>query len=70
MADLADLAQDLTETRLEQSLRNRTTLSIPFSGVCLSCQEPVQGKRRFCDAGCREDWEQERRRKFANLNTR
>ena len=62
--DFADEAQMLTESHLEKSLRSRKTLTIPFSGRCLSCEEPVDGERRFCDSECRSDWEDALKRKF------
>lgn len=62
--DFADEAQQITEAHIEKSLRDRPKLTIPFSGVCLSCEEPVEGERRFCDAGCRHDWEIARKRQF------
>ncbi len=64
MTDVVDEAQEVTEAFIAQSLRNRKTLTIPFSGVCLSCEEPVEGQRRFCDSECRADWENELKRKF------
>lgn len=62
--DFADKAQELTEIHIEQSLRSRKTLTMPFSGACLACEEPVEGKRRFCNSTCRADWENELKRKF------
>lgn len=61
--DLADMAQDLTETRLAKSLeKKRNTLTIPYSGHCLACGEEVH-ERRYCDSHCRETHEQQLRRK-------
>jgi len=62
--DIADKAQEDIDTHLEGLLRNRKTITIPFSGFCLSCQEPVEGKRRFCDKECSTDWEHEKKKKF------
>lgn len=62
--DFADEAQTRSENLLAQQLANRQTLTIPFSGVCLSCEEPLTEKRRFCDSECREDYERERKRKM------
>jgi hypothetical protein len=61
MPDIIDQAQELSETRLAESLSKRKTLTIPFSGSCLSCGEPVE-ERRYCDASCREDHEEKMRR--------
>ena len=54
--DFADDAQFRTEAHIDAALKRRQTLTVPFSGFCLSCKEPV-GKRRFCDSNCREDYE-------------
>lgn len=56
--DLADKAQELIESRLQDALAltKRETLTVPFSGFCLSCNEPVV-ERRFCDSDCREQHE-------------
>jgi len=62
MADFGDMAQELTETRLAHSLQKRKLLTLPFSGFCLSCEEPV-GERRFCDSDCRQDYETTREKK-------
>lgn len=61
-ADMADIAQDFTEQALKKSLDKRKTLTVPFSGSCLACNEPV-GERRYCDSHCRDIHEQEMRRK-------
>lgn len=60
--DFADEAQQRTENHLEAALNARKTLTVPFSGKCLSCQEPVV-ERRFCDSHCREDYERTQKRK-------
>ena len=60
--DSADEAQMLIDSRIEDAIRSRKTLSLPFSGFCLSCQEPI-GARRFCDADCRSDYEAGLRRR-------
>lgn len=60
-ADIVDHAQDLNETRLANALASRKTLTIPFSGSCLACHEPVS-ERRYCDSDCREAHENHLRR--------
>lgn len=60
--DFGDEAQLRTEQHLETQLKKRKTLTVPFSGSCLSCDEPV-GERRFCDSDCREDWEKKQKLK-------
>lgn len=61
--DIADAAQELSGEFIENSLKNRKTLSTPFSGFCLSCEEPVTD-RRYCDSFCREDHEKAMIRKM------
>lgn len=64
MMDFADEAQALSDTYLEAALqKSRKTLTLPFSGFCLCCKEPVQ-ERRFCDSDCRETYETNLKRKF------
>jgi hypothetical protein len=61
--DFGDEAQERQETFLRRSLdtfRNNNA-SIPYSGVCLHCSEPVDQKR-FCDSFCREHWELNRKK--------
>ena len=60
-ADFADEAQQINEDFLEMSLRNRPKTTIPFSGFCLHCEEPVI-QRRYCDSTCREAHELKQRR--------
>jgi len=54
--DFADEAQGINELFLQNSLKQRKPTSIPFSGFCLNCEEPVT-ERRFCDSECREQHE-------------
>lgn len=58
--DFGDEAQAINEKHLEVALSSRKKLTVPFSGFCLSCEEPI-GQRRFCDSTCREEWERQRR---------
>lgn len=60
--DFADEAQARSEVHLKAALSSRKTLSVPYSGFCLCCQEPVE-ERRFCDSDCREQFETEQKRK-------
>ncbi len=60
--DFADEAQQLSELHLEESLKKRKVLTIPFSGFCLNCSEPV-GQQRYCDSDCRKQHELAMRRK-------
>lgn len=63
-ADFADLAQDLIENNIDKAIsKRRQTLSLPFSGFCLCCKEPV-AERRFCDKDCRELYEARQKKRF------
>lgn len=55
-ADIVDQAQDLVDSNIQSALQNRKVLSVPYSGACLSCGEPVT-ERRYCDSFCREEHE-------------
>lgn len=57
MADIGDKASELSEQLLTASLRNINTITVPFSGLCLSCEEPIDKDRRYCDIDCRDDHE-------------
>lgn len=62
--DFADEAQLRSENHLEAALqKQRSTLTVPYSGFCLSCKEPV-GQKRFCDSDCRDDFEAKQKSKF------
>ena len=62
MPDVVDDAQVLIQRSLDDSLRKRKLLRLPFSGFCLACSEPVV-ERRFCNADCREHFETSLRRR-------
>jgi len=62
MADLADKANDLQELELQNILKKQSNIpKIPFSGSCLSCDEPLS-QARYCDSYCRENHEKKLRR--------
>lgn len=54
--DTVDEAQALSEQLINKAIQNRSRLTVPFSGSCPACDEPLEG-RRFCDAECREIFE-------------
>ena len=62
--DDADAADLTAEQHLRDALaRRRATL--PASGQCYSCAEPVEGSLRFCNKDCLDDYERaERARKM------
>lgn len=54
--DEADAADLTMEQALSSALAKRQATLIPV-GRCYSCNEGVEGNRRFCDKDCLEDWE-------------
>ena len=60
--DNADFVTNLEERMLKKlSCSNTLRTKIPFSGFCLSCEEPIS-ERRFCDSDCRKDFEDRTKR--------
>ncbi len=57
MADMFDLASEREEMDRTIALRVRKPEGPKPTGRCLWCDEPVEEGRRWCDAGCRTDWE-------------
>lgn len=64
LIDFGDEAQLRSEQHLAESLARRSTLTVPFSGKCMTCEEPV-GQRRFCGPECREEFSQKQKLKFS-----
>lgn len=63
MADIADTAHAIEEMHRSLALRNRDRgPAIAETGACLNCDAPVPAGRRWCDAGCRDDWQRAQRR--------
>lgn len=65
MPDDIDRAQDRdlqyqADCELERRYQAAQT-SLPATGVCRYCGEPLGGGRRFCDAVCRDLWDHERK---------
>lgn len=57
MADEADRANEQAERLLNAALNMRKPEGPDATGYCLWCGEPLTGKRRWCDAKCRDAWE-------------
>lgn len=60
-ADRLDLMNERLADLSRQARKNRPNDGPEETGKCLSCGEPVAG-RRWCDIGCRDDWEADQRR--------
>ena len=55
--DNADIAQsEIDYALLERMFATRRMPQIEPTGVCLNCGETLTHARRWCDAGCRDDW--------------
>ena len=62
MADEVDKAGNIEQQFLNTALKLvLEAKSIPFSGFCLACKDPVEN-RRYCDSQCRETHEKRLRR--------
>lgn len=65
VSDIIDTANDTADLFLRVALRNRqqATKAPPpgETGRCLNCEARVKPGRRWCDAGCRDQWEAERK---------
>lgn len=61
MSDIIDQANDVTDLIIRSALSNRETTILPFTGKCRYCEESLT-VGSFCDADCRDDWQNEQRR--------
>lgn len=58
MADIADITTDRAEREAPYLLAASRRPSGPVAmGICHWCEEPLAGEARFCDAGCRDDYQ-------------
>lgn len=61
MADIIDDANAKAEFFLANALRERqrnAKKATPHGvGMCLNCGSEVEDDRRWCDAGCRDQWQ-------------
>lgn len=58
-SDLIDQANDTAELFLQNSMQNRKPTGPAANGVCLYCEEPLQEGQRWCNAECRNSYEEE-----------
>jgi len=56
MADIADIASEITEQNIEMSLQQRPLPQMTYTGECHYCEESID-KGHFCSHECREDSE-------------
>lgn len=61
MADVIDNASAtqalIEEHQLNAARKQAGKLDAVATGHCLNCDEELSNGRRWCDAGCRDDWE-------------
>lgn len=62
MADELDQAAALEELEREIALLNRSRDFLKFIGKCHYCEHPLLNGH-FCDSGCRDDYELEKKQK-------
>ncbi|MBM7070901.1 DUF2116 family Zn-ribbon domain-containing protein [Shewanella sp. 202IG2-18] len=68
MSDNADIAADLQEQHIKAALSSRdTSPKLKFTGYCHNCEESLKEGERFCDADCRDDFEQRQRMKHGTV---
>lgn len=58
MSDEIDIAS-VQEEAYRAAALNRRHASLPAIGQCYSCGGPVEGRLRFCNLDCRDDWEKD-----------
>lgn len=62
MADIYDQAEATEQLFLNVALSHRKP-ELKDTGKCHWCEEPVLGNAHFCDADCRNDFEQDQKRR-------
>ena len=60
MSDDIDRAQNEVERSLGQALRTRKPAGPVANGRCHYCGELLGDTQRWCDTGCRDNWERDR----------
>lgn len=63
MADIADLAQEDMEREAAAVFSARKPAGPVPDGHCHYCDEPVLDGMPFCDADCRDAWDNEQRQR-------
>lgn len=59
MADEVDSGNETAETFLKVALLKRSNEIVPeFTGLCHNCNRVVEPHRRWCDAVCRDEWQE------------
>ena len=64
MADEADITAEREPHNMELSLlKSRRPAGPTPTGACLWCEDDVDDGIRWCNAGCRDDWEEDQKRR-------
>lgn len=54
---LLEMAEAFQENQLRRAIEKaRKTNDLPV-GLCINCGEKLSNNKKFCDVGCREDYE-------------
>lgn len=64
MSDEADIANDQLQHAINTALANaanKAKTPINTTGICIWCEEPVNGEQRWCSVDCRNDYEKANR---------
>lgn len=58
--DILDQADEVIEMTLANQITDvrRTAKYLPTTGFCHYCYSPVDKSQHFCDADCRDDYDQ------------
>ena len=61
MSDIADIAAEESEVYMDAKLRgiDPNRLDAPVTGRCLHCDAALAYGHRWCNAQCRDYWEQD-----------
>lgn len=57
IGDMGDQAKAIAEMHLGLAMQNRREEGPGETGRCLNCGEPVSSGRRWCNAECRDEWQ-------------
>jgi len=61
--DYGDKSSAVEELHRDVAIRKRKETGPKAIGVCYYCGEPLESGLRWCDIDCRDDWEEEKRRR-------
>lgn len=59
--DIIDQGNIAAELFNRAAISQRKAEGPEATGVCLNCEWPLEGSKRWCDQHCRDDWEKYQR---------